>query len=169
MATKKNDKKTGVARGATKKSVSKATSKSVRSVVRGHVRKSRTIGKTKQRTYSSFTFVEINDAEKMLRRLYGIKNWEEDSFEAVFGYDPDIVKADGYSTYFVVIPSKKTVVVSELYEENEKLLKIWLTRTSVKGWTTGESWSDFSKAKNAIAYRGGAGYHYAISIYNGNL
>ena len=78
--------------------------------------------------------------------------------------DPDQVRANGYQIPFRCIDwEKKQFVLSEEDTDCIALLKRWLNHEGYSPMFPREQWE---KCDNAVAYRGGVGYVYSITIFN---
>lgn len=97
---------------------------------------------------------------------------------AFFEGDPDIIKIDGEIGYFCEMGNKVFYYFDEFHGEAKSLLKAFFgafeTGISMGGWSwlSGENpegfedveggWDAWDKISTGIAYRGGAGYSYAL-------
>ena len=77
--------------------------------------------------------------------------------------DPDYVRANGYEIRFREINRAQGVwLVSEEDTDCIDILKRWLNH---EGMSSLYPKCDWAKSRNAVAYRGGKGYIYSITIF----
>lgn len=84
--------------------------------------------------------------------------------------DPDIIRCDGRKVYFMCIErgdTKFIVTSDEIGDKEKQMLSAFHQDDFQNSYSIGISnWGFFNGAENAIAYRGGEGYHYTIWLYN---
>lgn len=105
-----------------------------------------------------------------MKRITWIEpDYESEDWQAYCQSDPDIVKANGYQTVFQADGGGKgddvVIMVEDDYEVRE-LLQRWVNGEGYSGEIV-QSWRVFNDADNAVAYRGGMGYHYVITVFDG--
>lgn len=110
------------------------------------------------------------DLYKFVFDLYGGES-DADNALNMFEGDPDLIRIDGTQTMFVDVIANDTrfVLYLDKLEGIENALSDFFAdnyKERFKGNENAQSWDDFNKSDNAIAYRGGKGHNYAIYTFN---
>lgn len=136
------------------------------------------------KTENKLQFINIFDDDFELMEYCRENGWYDDDDEdfdslSFFEGDPDMIKISGQTGYFAECGEKVFIYFDDFKGHAEKMLQVffdtfatgvtlggnsWLSRKKElpETVTRANTWQEWDKIQNGIAWRGGAGYVYAL-------
>lgn len=116
----------------------------------------------KRKFIHAYEFHEDETLCNYLKWLYEVDDIEDIEIFELFEGDPDILRLDGKNSYFLDLNIDGVEYVLYTNEDAEGVLEKFYNGELKPFEPENNSWECFYNQQNALAYRGGMGYFYAL-------